>query len=110
MVDESPGDAVRSHWLAMAVEMLLTDRDPGATPVTLELQTGDQPIVVETHDGAVRARLGVADQPDATLAGPARPIMGLLLGLVEPKDAGAVGVAVEGDPAILERIATDVAV
>jgi DNA-binding HxlR family transcriptional regulator len=109
MTEESPGDAVRSHWLTWAVEMMLTDRRPGAPEVTLELRTGDRPIVVETHQGDVRARLGEASQPDASLSGPARPIMGLLLGLVELKDAGAAGVAFEGDPAILKRIGTDVA-
>jgi DNA-binding HxlR family transcriptional regulator len=104
MVEESPGDAVRSHWLAMAVETMLTDRRPDAPPVTLELQTGDQPFVIATRDGAVHARLGPAEDPDLKLTGPARPIMGLLLGLVELTDVGAAGVAYEGDPAILDRI------
>jgi DNA-binding HxlR family transcriptional regulator len=104
MVDESPGEAVRSHWLMWAVEMMLTDRRPDAPSVTIELQTGDHPIVVETQDGAVRARLGSAEHADLKLAGPARPIMGLLLGLRPPDGAEAAGITVGGDPAILNRI------
>ncbi len=107
MVEEKPDDAVRSQWLTWAVEMMLADRRPDAPSVTLELQTGDQPIVLELGDGAVRARLGSTDRPDATLAGPPRPIMGLLLGLLELDDAKAVGVSYKGDPAILERIGAD---
>src|SRR5438105_1385171 len=83
MAEEHPGDAVRSHWLASALELMLTDRQPEASPITLELQTGDQPIVIETRDGAIRAGLGPAENPDATLAGPARPILGVLLGLLD---------------------------
>jgi DNA-binding HxlR family transcriptional regulator len=107
MVDQKPDDAVRSHWLTWAVEMMLTDRRPDAPPVTLELQTGDQPIVIETRDGAVHARVGSADHLDAALAGPPMPIMGVLLGLLELDDAEAVGVSFEGDPAVLERIGSD---
>ena len=58
MTEQKPGDAVRSHWLAAALELMLTDRQPDAPPVTLELQTGDQPIVIETRDGAVQIHLG----------------------------------------------------
>ena len=73
---------MRSHWLAWALELMLTDEHPDASPVVIELQTGDQPIVIETRDGAIHTRLGAADSPDATLSGPPTPILGLLLGLL----------------------------
>src|SRR6516165_245245 len=43
MTDQKPDDAVRSHWLASALELMLADRQPEAASVTVELQTGDQP-------------------------------------------------------------------
>ena len=104
MTEQSPGDAVRSHWLAGALKLMLTDRQPDASPVAIELQTGDQPIVIETRDGAIHVRLGPADNADATLTGPPKPIMGLLLGLLELADANANGVDYRGDPTILDRI------
>ena len=104
MTEQKPGDAVRSHWLAWALELMLTDRQPEASPLTVELQTGDQPIVIETRDGAIRTRLGPAENPEATLTGPPKPILGLLLGLLELADAKANGVDYQGDPAILDRI------
>ena len=107
MTEQKPEDAVRSHWLATALELMLTDRRPDGPPVTIELQTGDQPIVIETRDGAVHARLGQADEADATLSGPPTPILGLLLGLVELEQAKARGIDLEGDPAVLERFGAE---
>jgi hypothetical protein len=102
MTEQTAGDAVRSHWLAWALELMLTDRQPDASPVTLELQTGDQPIVIETHDGAIHTRLGPAE--DATLTGAPKPILGLLLGLLQLAHAKASGINHQGDPTILDRI------
>jgi DNA-binding HxlR family transcriptional regulator len=107
MIEPKPGDAVRSHWLAAALELILIDRRPDAPPVTLEIQTGDQPIVIEARDGAIHARLGRAEKPDATLAGPPNPVMGTLLGLLDVADADAFGISYDGDPAIINRLGTD---
>ncbi|MGB0094862.1 MAG: helix-turn-helix domain-containing protein [Solirubrobacteraceae bacterium] len=104
MTEQKPGDAVRSHWLAWALELMLTDRQPDASPVTVQLQTGDQPIVVETRDGTIHTRLGPAESADATLTGPPTPILGLLLGQLGPADAKANGIDYQGDPTILDRI------
>ena len=107
MSEQKPDDAVRSHWLAGALEVMLADRQPDASPVTLELQTGDQPIVIEARDGAIHSRTGPVENPDATLAGPPKPILGLLLGRLELADAKADGVSYQGDTRILERIGAD---
>jgi DNA-binding HxlR family transcriptional regulator len=109
MTADNTGDAVRSHWLAWAIELLLTDRRPDAVPVTLELHTGEQPIVLETRDGKLVTRLGPVGETgaDATIGGEARSVMGLLLGMLTVRDAQAMGVSYTGDPAILERIGAD---
>jgi DNA-binding HxlR family transcriptional regulator len=103
MAEPSPDDVVRSHWLAWALELMLIDHNPGAPPVSIELQTGDEAIVVETRDGAVHTRLGTADSPDATLSGPPTPILGLLLGLLGLADVKAGGVSYRGDVSVLDR-------
>jgi DNA-binding HxlR family transcriptional regulator len=110
MTEQRSGDAVRSHWLSGALELMLTDREPDAAPVTIEVQTGDQPIVVQARDGAIHIRLGAADNADATIAGPPKPVMGLLLGLLGLADAKASGVDYRGSPAILRRIAGETTV
>lgn len=109
MIEQDPNDAVRSHWLAAALELMLTDRQPDAAPVTIELQTGDQPISIEIRDGLIRTSLVQGGSANATLAGPANPIMGLLLGLLDLADADARGVSFQGDPAILDRIGANLA-
>jgi DNA-binding HxlR family transcriptional regulator len=112
MARDNTGDAVRSHWLAWAIEYMLTDRRPDGAPVTIELIIGDEPIVVETRDGKVVTRLGPAGDggADATITGEPRRVMGLLLGILGLREAKAVGVSFAGDPAILDRIGSDSAV
>ena len=107
MVEQQDEDAVRSHWLAGALEVSLSDRRPDEDPVTLELHVGDEPIVVRAREGEVKIALGRAEDPDAVLTGPARPIMGLLLGGLDHGAAEAMGVTVEGDPDVVERVAAD---
>ncbi len=112
MTADNTGDAVRSHWLAWAIELILTDRQPEADPVTVELQTGEEPIVIETRDGKLVTRLASAGEAgaagaDATITGEPRPVMGLLLGILGVPEAEAVGVSYVGDPAILQRIGAD---
>ena len=104
MTEQKQGDAVQSHWLAGALEETLTDRSPERPPVEIEVRTGDQPIIIRTHDGAICISVGVANDPDTTLTGEARPIMGLLLGLLELDAAQAAGVRLDGDPKALDRI------
>ena len=65
-------------------------------------------LFVETRDGAIHARLGSVENPDATLAGPPRLIMGLLLGLVDLAGAKASGITYQGDSAILDRIGSQI--
>jgi hypothetical protein len=72
--------------------------------VTVELRTGDQPIVIETGEGSIHVRLGPATNADATLAGEPKPIMGLLVGFIGLDEARAAGVTYDGDPAIVDRI------
>ena len=104
MRSQDPKDIVRSHWLAFALESMLCDHDPESPSLTIELRTGDQPILVQTHDGAVKARLGSAEQPDAVLAGPPRPILGFLIGWIDLADAEAAGVQQDGDAKAFDRI------
>jgi DNA-binding HxlR family transcriptional regulator len=108
MTEQQPADAVRGHWLGSALELMLADRRPGSPPITVELHTGDQTIVLETRDGAIHTRLGAAKSPDLTLEGPAPPIMGLLIGLIDLPKAEATGVSYQGDPTVLDRLGAEI--
>jgi DNA-binding HxlR family transcriptional regulator len=105
MVEQREGEAVRSHWLAGALEAMVSDKQPEGDPVTLELRLGDQPITIAAAAGETKIGLGPGDAPDAILAGAEKPIMGLLLGYLDRAAAEAAGVTVEGDSAVIERFA-----
>jgi DNA-binding HxlR family transcriptional regulator len=107
MAEQREEDVVRSHWLAGAIEVMLGDRRPDGDPVTLELRLGDEPITVAARDGEMTVKTGATGDPDAVLAGPAKPIMGLLLGYLDRGGAEGMGVTVEGDPEVIGRFAAD---
>ena len=104
MVEQKPDDAVRSHWLAGALEVILSDHSPEQPPVAIEIRTGDEPITIEAADGNVRIRLSAAEHPDLILSGEPQPILGLVFGVRSLEAAQAVGVSYEGDPGVIERI------
>ena len=72
-----PSNVFRSHWLVFPFDAYLADKTPKEPPITIEVRTGDEPMVIETVDGRVVSRRGTGERPDAVLTG--RP--GLILGL-----------------------------
>jgi DNA-binding HxlR family transcriptional regulator len=104
MLEPADDDAFRSHWLALPVEMFLTDHAPDRPPVTIELRTGEEPMTIETVDGAVRARAGSVDEPDLVLSGTPQLVVGLLSGRLALADARAGGLEYEGDANALRRV------
>jgi len=100
----APGDEFRGQWLAWPAEQFLSDRDPSAPPVTIELRANNETMVLEAGGGDVRTRAGVAEHPDAVLSGTPHAILGLLTGQVGLREAQDLGVRLEGDPRVLERV------
>ena len=104
MGTRAAGDAFCSHWLAMPLELPLRDRKPHRAPITIEVRSGDQPMLIETVDGEVRTRPGSADHPDAVLTGPPELVVGVLTGRLDLADARARGLEYDGDPKTLRRV------
>ena len=109
MKEPADNDAFRSHWLALPAELFLTDRTPGEPPITIELRTGDEPMLIETVGGGARARPGTAEDPDAVLTGPPQLVLGVLAGQLDLAAAKARGLGYQGDPQVLRRVQPDVA-
>ena len=104
MAESAEQDVVRSHWLAGTLDALLIDRRPDDPPATVSVITGDQPILIELSSGAAHARIASVPHADATISGPARETMGLLLGRLERTAALTGGVSIEGDGSLLDRL------
>lgn len=104
MLEPADEDTFRSRWLELPVELFLTDAAPDSPPVTIELRTGDEPMLIETVDGSVRARPGAAEEPDLVLSGEPQLVVGLLSGRLALADARAHGLECEGDADALRRL------
>jgi DNA-binding HxlR family transcriptional regulator len=97
-------DVFRSDWVRYPAALYLSDSEPDRPPVTIEVRTGDEPMVVEAGGGEVRTRPGSAEEPDAVLAGPPRLVIGVIAGKLPLADAVARGLQYEGDPDVLARV------
>ena len=105
LLEEASEDAAfRSHWLVVPLEFRLSDHTPARPPVTVELRTGDHPMVIETVEGAVRVRPGTAENPDAILSGPPPVVMDVLMRNLDLATARTRGMDFEGDPEALRRL------
>jgi DNA-binding HxlR family transcriptional regulator len=105
LLEEPMPDAdFRSHWLVLPFESLLSDHTPERPPATIEVRTGDEPVVIEIAEGKVRARPGETPNPDATIIGSPRLVVDLIEGEVDLATARARGLKFKGDREALFRI------
>jgi DNA-binding HxlR family transcriptional regulator len=98
------GDTFRNVWMTMPTELFLRDRTPEGPPVTIELHTGEEPMLIETVDGEVRARPGSIDQPDAMLTGTPHLILAVISGGLGLAEAEARGLRLEGSRESVMRL------
>jgi DNA-binding HxlR family transcriptional regulator len=104
MAERAEDDEFRTHWLKYPLENMFVDAAPDEPPVTVELRTGDQPVVVETADGRVQVHAGSAEHPDAVVSGDPEVLMGLLRGALDMRTAKRQGLRVEGDAKAFARV------
>jgi DNA-binding HxlR family transcriptional regulator len=100
----APGDAFRNLWMRLPSDLFLRDRTPDRPPITIEVRTGDEPMLIETVDGEVRLRQGSTDHPDAVLSGPPHAILALITGGLDLAEAEARGLRCEGSRRSVIRI------
>jgi DNA-binding HxlR family transcriptional regulator len=104
MIEPADGDEFRGHWFAFPARFFLRDRDPDGPPVSIELRAADSPAVIELSGRSIRTRLGTADGPDLVLAGEPRLILALLAGKLTATQAAELGLDVNGDLSVLDRV------
>jgi hypothetical protein len=63
----------------LPLEARLRDYRPDLPPATIEVHTGDEPVVIEAA-GEIRSRVGAGEEPDAVASGPHRRVGALLMG------------------------------
>ena len=103
LAEASDDDVFRGYWLAGPVT-LCEDATPDGPPFALEVHTGDEPMIIESIDGQLRARPGSSEHPDAVITGTPRVVIDLLIGNVDLDEAKARGLRYEGDPQVFSRL------
>jgi DNA-binding HxlR family transcriptional regulator len=98
------GDAFRDVWMTLPTELFLRDRAPDSPPVAIEVCAGEEPMLIETVDGEVRARPGSTDQPDAVLTGTPHLILAVISGALSLAEAEARGLRCEGSRKSVMRV------
>ncbi|MFD7898746.1 winged helix-turn-helix transcriptional regulator [Streptomyces sp. NPDC059743] len=104
MTDERADDAFQAQWLAYAPAWFTTDADPDGPPAVIQLVADGELAVIELRDGRVHARLGRATDPDLTLEGPPRAVLGLLTGKIDLGLATQLGLSATGHRDLLTRL------
>ncbi len=99
-----PTNVFRSHWLIFPLDAYLVDKSPKEPPISIEIRTGDEPMVVETAEGKVRTRRGTAEHADAVLTGRPGLILGLLSGRFDLQEARKRGLDFKGSLKALQRV------
>jgi DNA-binding HxlR family transcriptional regulator len=100
----SDDDAFQSYWLALPLRLHLVDTKPDGPAFTIEVRTGDEPLLIESDDGGLSVRPGRDESADLVLTGPHRLITAVLLAGMDIDQARPLGLASEGDTRLLRRV------
>ena len=104
MGEERPEDSFHVQWLAIAPEWFSTDAEPAGPPATIQVIAAGEHAVIELRDGGVHSRVGRATDPDLTLEGSPRAVLGLLTGQFTIDHATELGLVANGKVDVLDRI------
>ena len=104
MIEPADGDQFRGHWFSFPAAFFLHDRDPGGPPVSIELRTASDPVVIEVSGGSATTRLGTAEAPDLVLQGEPQLILALFSGHRTAAEVTERGLEISGDASVLQRV------
>jgi DNA-binding HxlR family transcriptional regulator len=104
MTEPAGSDEFRTRWLVEPVEAMLNRPETEVPEIVVQLDTGDEPLVIEASGGRVRARTGPTAEADVVLHGPPDAILGVLMGFLDPASERGREVTLEGDARALTRL------
>ena len=104
MTGRTRSECARTRWMVLPAQFYLEDRLPKDKPVAIQIDGGDESIVIESRDGRVKARTGRAVDPDLTLIGSPELALGIMMGRLTTAAAKRQGLRIEGDARLLQRL------
>ncbi len=102
--EASAQDTERTHWLVLLADIHLTDNEPDQLALGIQIDLPGELMILETLDGAVRARAGRLPEPDLSLAGDFKILAALLAGQMTLAEARKRGLKATGRLDALRRI------
>lgn len=107
MAREDSGASFQAHWLAYAPLWFASDADPAAPPATIQLTASGEKAVIEFDERGISTRVGEVEAPDLVIEGPRRAVLGLLMGIMNAKEAAGLGLRMSGRRNLLHRLRPD---
>jgi DNA-binding HxlR family transcriptional regulator len=104
MTGRARTECTRTRWMVLPAQFYLEDRLPKSKPVAIQIDGGDESIVIESREGRVKARTGQAADPDLTLTGSPELALGIMMGRLTAADARKKGLRIDGDAELLDRL------
>jgi DNA-binding HxlR family transcriptional regulator len=104
MTERGADTTFRSNWLALPVQLFLSDQASDSGPVAIEVRTQGETAVVEVVDGELTTRPGSHENPDVTLSGAPELVIGLVGGRLSVEAASSAGLELSGDLDALRRL------
>src|SRR5262245_44539839 len=104
MTGRAKNECARTRWMVLPAQFYLQDRLPADKPVAIQIDGGDESMVIESRNGRVKARTGVIDDPDLTLNGSPELALGILMGRLTAGEAKKRGLKIQGDARLLGRL------
>jgi len=103
MTGRSKSECARTRWMVLPAQFYLEDRLPAGRNVAIQINGGDESVVIESRDGKVKARTGLAADADLTMTGSPELALGIMMGRLTAADAKKKGLKIEGDTKLLAR-------
>jgi len=103
MTGRARNERTRTRWMVLPAQLYLEDRLPPAMDVAIQINGGDESVVIESRDGQVKARTGAAEDADVTMTGSPELALAVVMGRLNAADAKKQGLKIEGDPKLLAR-------
>jgi len=103
MTGRTKSECARTRWMVLPAQFYLEDRLPAGRNVAIQINGGDESVVIESRDGKVKARTGLAADADLTMTGSPELALGIMMGRLTAADAKKKGLKIEGDTKLLAR-------
>ncbi|MDQ4118658.1 MAG: helix-turn-helix transcriptional regulator [Actinomycetota bacterium] len=98
LVAEQGQDAFRTHWLTLGLPALFDGAAVAdLAPLTVWVDTGDQPAVLEVSADGVSMRIAEADAADVTVAGEPDAVFAMLTGTAHSEQPAGMQISGQGE-------------